>query len=365
LSDATHAVVNRPPIDERRWGPESGMLERDLVVIREWRRSLLDINVLRGALSARAVAARHRASLVEARERERRFRAVSASYDAAITDAGELNRDVRVVQVDGLTWWVPLPASSDATTVDRYLAQQNFPYRAITQTRELGVGGIMLDIGCNSGRMAVPRVVLGDVEAVYGAEPHPLNYACLVRNVRDNGLQGLVMPDRVAIGSRDGPVRLLDARRPGGHRLVSAETTPKRQQSIEVPGLTIDSWCAGLGLDARELSFVKIDVQGSEIEVLRGGAGLLQWPHIAWQIEVDLWCLAQYGFGSRDLFDALERHFTHFVDLNRRVPGSRVRPIGELSAGLEYLTGDQGPRTDIVTFSLATAGTVLAATSAS
>jgi FkbM family methyltransferase len=204
--------------------------------------------------------------------------------------------------------------------------------------------------------------VLGDAEAVYCAEPNPLNYACLVRNVRDNGLQGLVMPDRVAIGSTDGPVQLLQARRPGGHRLVNPGAIGKRQQSIEVPGLTIDSWCARLGIDAREVSFVKMDVQGLEIEVLRGAAGLLRWPHIAWQIEVDLSCLAQSGFSPRDLFDVLDRNFTHYVDLNRRVPGPRVRPIGELAAGLDYLSGDKGPRTDIVTFNLAATDPPLDAT---
>ena len=78
----------------------------------------------------------------------------------------------------------------------RYLRHQDFPYRAIAQTREAGIGGVMIDIGANIGRMSIPRVVLGDATLAYCLEPDPLNYACLVRNIRDNGLAGLALADQ-------------------------------------------------------------------------------------------------------------------------------------------------------------------------
>ena len=48
---------------------------------------------------------------------------------------------------------------------------RDFPYRVILQTREVGLGGLMLDIGANTGRMAVPRAILGDVTAVIAPSP--------------------------------------------------------------------------------------------------------------------------------------------------------------------------------------------------
>ena len=321
-------------------------------IITGWRRAGLDDTVLKRALPMRLPAARHRASLADARQRLQQFAATSASYHTAFDDVGDLDAHLGVIPVDGLTWSVPLSDPGDRAAVERYLQHQDFPYRAITQTRELGLGGIMLDIGGNNGRMAIPRVILGDVQAVYCAEPEPLNYACLVRNVRDNGLEGLVMPDRVAIGSENGTVRLVRAKSPGGHKVIDPGTRSKRE-TIDVPSLTLDTWCERLGVDLQQVSFVKVDAQGSEVHVLRGAAGVLAYRHIAWQIEVDLSLLGDRGFGAEDLYTPLRRHFTHYVDLNRRAKGARVRPIADLSAGLAYLAGQPGAHTDIVVFALA------------
>lgn len=316
----------------------------------ELRRAPLDKAVLRGALPIRASTARHRAQQAEARERERRFADVSTSYAEAVRDT-QADEHRRRVELDGLRWWVPLTVPGDAALVERALSKQDFPYRAITQTRELGIGGVMLDIGANNGRMTIPRVVLGDAQAAYCAEPEPLNYACLVGNVRDNGLSGLVMPDRVAIGARNGSVRLARSRASGGHKVIAsnAQATPT---TIDVPCFTLDSWCERLGVDARQVSFVKIDAQGSEVDVLSGAERLLASPHIAWQLEVDVELLRERGLDAGDLFAILQRHFTHWLDLNKRASGARVRPIAELNDGTAYIQQGAGGRTDILVFNL-------------
>jgi FkbM family methyltransferase len=327
----------------------------------DWKRAALDSSVLRAALPARARMARHRATLPEASARERAFAAASASYREAVaasrgsgedSSAGALATAVpRRMDVDGLRWSVPQPAANDAASLDRYAARQDFPYRAILQTRELGIGGIMLDIGANNGRMAVPRAVLGDASAVYCAEPEPRNYECLVRNVVDNGLAGLVMPDRVAIGAENGTARLVRAKSPGGHRITDPGALEKRA-TIEVPTLTLDTWCERIGVDPRQVAFVKIDAQGSEVPVLRGAAGLLSQRHVAWQVEVDLATLGQRGFTIDDLFAVFRRHFTHWIDMNPRARGGRVRPVAALAEGLAYLKPRVQPRTDVLVFNL-------------
>src|SRR5690606_32141462 len=121
-----------------------------------------------------------------------------------------------------------------------------------------------------------------------------LNYACLVRNVRDNNLPGLVLPDRVAIGSEDGVVRLERRSTAGGHRVIDARTVSDRE-TVEVPSLTLDTWSERVGIDLQTLAFVKLDAQGSEVHVLRGASRILACRHVAWQIEVDLSLLARRG----------------------------------------------------------------------
>jgi hypothetical protein len=146
-------------------------IERLEQKIHSLHRTALDKNVLKGLLPIRAAVAAQRSLSGVARQREQRFRHASSAYAREIANLDPLARSTRVIQLDSLTWWVPLLRPDDACWVEHALGHQDFPYRTITQTREVALGGVMFDIGANTGRMAVPRAILGDVAAVYCAEP--------------------------------------------------------------------------------------------------------------------------------------------------------------------------------------------------
>jgi FkbM family methyltransferase len=302
--------------------------------------------VLEGMLPIRARTAASLARRASVVDREARFRAASPAYAAELAVSPPPDR-TRRMSLQGLRWWMPITRPQDVERIERYTTHQDFPYRALAQTREVSVGGAMLDIGANVGRMSLPRVVLGDVRVAYCAEPEPLNYSCLVRNIVDNGLAGLVLPDRLAIGAENGVVRLQLARSAGGHRVLD-EGEKSRRSTVEVPCLTLDTWVDRIGVDLDELSFVKVDAQGSEMDVLRGARGVLAHRHIAWQIEVDLATLAHRGVSAQDLYAELAQHFTHVIDLSRHVGGPRMRPIAQIGDALSYLSGPDGGRTDVL-----------------
>lgn len=310
-------------------------------------RRIPDPTVLERLLPLRAALLPGRSASVAAVERAHRFDAVAQSSAAASVEA--FAGQTRRIELLGLTWWVPLTRPGDEAYTTRYLAKQDFPFRAITQTREVAIGGIMLDIGANVGRMSIPRVVLGDVQMAYCAEPEPLNFACLSANVRDNHLSGLVMPERVAIGATDGVARMMRTRNSGGHRVL-ADRDQAVPDSIDVPCVTLDSWVARLGIASAEVAFVKVDAQGSELDILRGAGRLLAHRHVAWQMEVDAALLAQRGASPEALYAVLRQHFTHFVDLRRDAPGARVRAVDEIAAALTYVTSTRGDRTDVLLF---------------
>jgi FkbM family methyltransferase len=312
-------------------------------------RTILDKAVLQGQMPIRARTAARRSAQPEAQARLRRFREASPAYERAIGDADPRTRETRVIELDSLRWWVPLARPDDPVLIERALGHQDFPYRVLTQTRELALGGLMIDIGANIGRMCVPRVILGDVTAAYCAEPDSLNYTCLVRNVRDNRLEGLVLPDQVAIGSSNGTARLMRASTAGGHRVLDPGAATQHEV-VEVESLTLDTWVERAGIDLQQLVFVKLDAQGSEVHVLMGAPGVLACRQVVWQIEIDLPLLAKRGFAAEDLFGRLRPHFTHFVDLNRSAPGNRVRPIAEIAEALAAVGGGSGGRTDVLVF---------------
>jgi FkbM family methyltransferase len=276
---------------------------------------------------------------------EQRLRETSAAYRDAV--ASDSDADLATVDIHGVTWTVPAPASIAGVTRDRFVREQHFPYRTIAETREFAVGPVLIDIGANCGLTSIPRVILGDVTRAYCAEPDPLNFAALVRNVTSNGLGGLVLPDQAAIGAINGHARLQRAKYPGGHRIVPDAVAA--DATIEVDSFTLDAWCDRMGIDPELVVYIKVDVQGSEVSVLLGATRLLGFPHIAWQIEVNPRLLLTAGASADTLCDLCATHFTHFVDLDKQASGPRARPTRELRASIEGLAG-RAPQTDIILF---------------
>ena len=56
------------------------------------------------------------------------------------------------------------------------------------------------------------------------------------------------------------------------------------------------------------------------------------------------------GDDPRELYAAFRQAFTHFIDLNRRVGGARVRPVAELDDALRYI--DPDGKTDVLLYSV-------------
>ena len=188
------------------------------------RREAPSVDVLRQTFFRRKATLAARVGAQALRGREEQLLGVSAAYRSAVRSvAGSPAPTARKLECDGLPWWVPERAERELTAPSE-VARQRFPYRGILQTRGVAIGGILLDLGANVGRMSVPRVILSDAIVAYCAEPDPVSYACLARNVIENGLRGLVLPDQTAIGDRDGSVRFLRAGGHGNFRVVSEET---------------------------------------------------------------------------------------------------------------------------------------------
>jgi len=265
--------------------------------------------------------------------RESAFAARSVSYSDALANADQTPAPAERVVLAGLTWWVPLEADDTEGIAHRLGARRRLPLAEILATRELAVGRAMIDIGANVGTTSIPRALLGDFNWVYAIEPDPLNYACLVQNIVSNGVRGLVLPDRVAIGDSNGEMT-MHVRRSGTHHLVTRAEHVNENERMSVPCLTLDTWVDRIGIDLSDVGFIKSDTQGWDARVLTGAQRVLARRHIAWQIEFSPPMLERSGTSVDEVFALLERHFTHFIDL-RREAGARVRGTQELRASLE------------------------------
>ena len=313
-------------------------------------RRILNPDVLRGVLHSRMATIPARATHANARATASRLEDASSAYREALAHVHAITDGLVRTDLEGLTWWVPILPSTSDDARKRFVAKQRLPFRNITQTREFALGPVMLDIGANTGRMSIPRVILGDFGQAYCAEPDPLNYSALVRNVVDNKLEGLVLPDQVAIGAATGTAHLRHAKYSGGHRLVPDGNT---SDTIEVPCWRLDDWCERLSIDPNLVAYVKVDTQGWETDVLRGAARLLTFRHIAWQVEISPSMLDAAGASAAHLYDMCTEYFSHFIDLGKEATGPRSRPTKDLDVALEYVQGGAEAQTDVILFNVA------------
>jgi len=285
-------------------------------------------------------------------------RKIAQSLEARLSDRSDAYREAREmgagridecegpIHILGLQWWFPRQLARDPRGLTARLRSGQLPFKSILASRELAQGTVMLDIGANIGTTCIPRVVLGDFQRVYAAEPEPRNYNCLVQNVLANELDGFVLPDRVALGATDGELSMRLAEQIGAHR-INTRGRESRSNRLSVPSRRLDTWVNSLDIDAAAVSFIKCDVQGWELQVMAGAPLVLGQRHIVWQFEVSPKHLEKSGTTLAEFCDAVSAHFDCFIDLSGQ--GPRGRATTELKAALSDL-GEKRRFTDILAY---------------
>lgn len=129
----------------------------------------------------------------------------------------------------------------------------------------------VIDVGAHIGSFTV--VAAGEVGPdgnVISLEPSVQNFRMLEKNIRTNQLAN-VLPLNLAAGSAEGVGELRLYNRPGGNSFYSRDFTMVGYESVKVA--TLDSISERFKLE--KVNFVKIDVEGHELEVLKGAAKIL------------------------------------------------------------------------------------------
>lgn len=163
-----------------------------------------------------------------------------------------------------------------ADSVDRYVAAWAWAHgwrerrERRLMTREVRPGMVAVDVGANLGFHTLTLAgCVGPSGRVHAVEPDPRNFGLLSRAVRKASLSQVRL-HQVAAAERPGPATLyLAATNRGDHRLVPAR---EPRQQVTVTAVTLDQLLS----EEDHVDFVKIDVQGAEVSVLRGLRNTLQ-----------------------------------------------------------------------------------------
>jgi FkbM family methyltransferase len=195
------------------------------------------------------------------------------------------------------------------TSDDSYLDQMRagFEPAMVQLLRTVAAGSeTILDIGSNIGLTAIVFSQLA--RKVYAFEPSARTFAFLETNLRQSGINN-VLPIQIGLGSDVGEFELTvaPANRSGGY--VSNLTRAGSGYETEKIAIRPLDDVVRL-LNVRDISFVKIDVEGFEGQVLKGASQTLREQRPAVVLELNHWCLNAFQRTSvPDFLDQLRATF--------------------------------------------------------
>jgi FkbM family methyltransferase len=166
-------------------------------------------------------------------------------------------------------------------------ANEIFIKRVYERFYNIKRGGIVVDVGANVGMFSVKAAMeVGESGKVIAIEPEERNFRLLKKNVMLYCLKNVVML-RKALAARSGRAPFLISLLSGTHQLKHVgkiPETPEREVEVEVD--TLDNVCKVQGIEGIDL--LKIDVEGAELEVLKGADQSLKFTrNIAMELDYE------------------------------------------------------------------------------
>lgn len=161
-------------------------------------------------------------------------------------------------EVAGYKWYIPKESYRNLPLENHEHTSRDWVRKSVPK------GGLFIDIGANSGSWAI--TMADHFDMVVAVEPHPMNLLVLHKNIELNELQKKIRVEPIAAWSDDCWLH-LNWTSVGDYSsdIIAMNAIPERSKagSIHTLAKKIDS------LDLAP-TFVKIDVEGAELEVIKG-----------------------------------------------------------------------------------------------
>lgn len=189
----------------------------------------------------------------------------------------------------------------DGNAIDLFFLRYTRPALAPVLDAVLRTGSVFADVGANQGMYAFYGArLVGAGGEVHAFEPVPRTMARLRRNLELNPFPSVRCVE-MAMGAAKGTITLHLPQDASG---LASRYRVSEEAHLQVPVTTLDACFE----DRRPPDLIKIDVEGMEIEVLRGAARLLSGPAPPVLIfETENRQLAAAGSSYREILDFLAR----------------------------------------------------------
>ena len=187
------------------------------------------------------------------------------------------------------------------TAANRQVAWNPDEYEAFR--RVVKTGATVLDVGANLGAYTLLLAQwVGASGCVHAFEPAPASREGLIRHLVLNGVaeRVTVHPEALSDGQRTARFRSVGMQ--GDNRLLA----PDANEGIAVTTTSIDAFCTAGALHP---SFIKLDVEGAELDVLKGARATIAsaGDSLALFVEMHPQLWPAFGYVREDLEAELER----------------------------------------------------------
>ena len=188
-----------------------------------------------------------------------------------------------------------------------------FKFESVLRLLKIQSVDLLIDVGANIGEISLEALVSNKAKSAICIEPDPENTKLLETNALLNGFSNssIFRIHGVAAGTGEPKhLRLIKNKKNyGDHRILGLDTNELSafEEIVEVPNLRLDSI---VSIPSGKLGVLFIDVQGYEIQVLKGAAGLLQ-QRVPTVLEISPLHLEEHGSIAEliDLFGGYQGYF--------------------------------------------------------
>jgi len=189
----------------------------------------------------------------------------------------------KTIQVNGYN--MSLIPNDKGISLELLLFKTHEPLTTKLTTKELRNGMVCVDIGSNIGYYALlESKIVGKNGKVFCIEPSPKNFNYLNNNLK---LQNSSNTEtfEMAIGNQDGTTKLTVGNKSNHAKVISEdETIPNDLDVISVPIKKLDTFVQEQNIS--KIDFVRMDVEGFELNVIEGMKYVLRKLRPMIQIEV-------------------------------------------------------------------------------
>lgn len=152
--------------------------------------------------------------------------------------------------------------------------QQMYPLDEIAERLTDEAAPVVFDVGANCGFFTALALDRWRGARVHAFEPQKNLLSQIEEFASINHLSDRVRANWAAVGSENGETEFHVHRNPIGSSVVREKVGSRRRRTVRVPLVTLDEY-ARLNQMAR-VDVLKLDVEGAELEALRGAAEILK-----------------------------------------------------------------------------------------